>query len=510
MDQLSDGAPVRDALLRVAASVPDASRREELTGVIRAELAARWTALASRTADAGAFETLAGAAPDFAVRAETLPASLRFNIALAHVRRALSRPGLQEDAVRRLVGSFLAETRAITQLPAPSADRLAQVTGLIDGSQPEPPSIDPLTLGPGAAGWRGEADEAGKLTFTSGSARLEFIRLEVQRAGETVPVYFGVSEVSVGTFARMVSQAKSGGAPELRQALPVFDAGTSAWTGPRSWTWSGAGSVVPGQLWLKLDANVTAQRPVYPPALLRAGDPRLIRDEAGGEPNPGHPMQQVSPGAAALVARFANCRLPATDEWRTARDAYAASAELSEWNLRDATFGAHKRHIAAMQAQVVNKSSFSWPDANILLPEQPKVPVEDRATSHAFDDGVLWFVPCSADTRHAVHHLIGNVAEMVFDQPDRLDAAAPTAAAVLSVLQQSAEALGAIGGSSLSPPEITPETRLPLDMLFSTEGFADVGFRLAFTARGTRPPRETLAAKILRVLSADSYIFARR
>lgn len=507
-EDLKDGAAVRDALLRVAASVADPSRREELALAIRNELAARWTSLALRTADAAAFEPVAIAAPDFAVRPSALPPALRFNVAVSQARRALSRQGIQEDAVKQIAAAFLTEARAIAQLPASATDRLTQVTGLIDGSQPEPPSIDPLTLGPGAVGWRGEADESGRLTFTNGAAKLEFIRLEIQRSGETVPVYFGVSEVSVGNFARIVAQSRADS--ELRQALPVFDPGTATWAGPRSWTWSSAGAVAPGQLWLKLDANVTAQRPAYPAPLLRSGDFRRIRDEAGGEPNAEHPMQQLSPAAAALVARLAGCRIPATDEWRAARELVPSASELSEWNLRDATFTAQKNHIRAMQGQVVNKASFPWPDANILIPDQPKVPIEDRATAHEFDDGILWFAPCTADPRHSIQHLLGNVAELVFDQPDRLDTAKPTAEGVLGVLQQAPDALAAIGGSSLSPPELPPETRIPVDLLFSTEGFADVGFRMAFTARGTRPPRETLAAKILRILGPDSYIFANR
>lgn len=507
-DDLKDAAPVRDALLRVAASVDDPARREELATMVRNELAARWASLAQRAADVATFEPIALAAGDFSVRTATLPPAIRFNVALTQVRRALLRPGLQEDAVRQLVAAFLAEARAIPQLPATASTRMAEVAALIDGSQPEPPSIDPLTLGPGAAGWRGETDESGKLTFTSGSARLEFIRVEVQRSGETVPVYFGVSEVSVGNFARIVAQARA--QDELRRAMDVFDPGTATWAGPRSWTWNAARTVVPGPLWLKLDANVTAQRPAYPASLLRPGDFRLIRDEAGGEPNTEHPIQQLSPVAAALVARLAGCRLPATDEWRAAHLLVPLAGELSEWNLRDATFSAQLAHTRTMQGQVVNKASFPWPDSNILLPDQPKVPVHDRATAHGFNDGFLWFAPSAADPGHLIHHLIGNVAEFVFDQPDRMDAAKANADAVLSTLQQSADGLGAIGGSALSPPELSPETRVPVDLLFSTEGFADVGFRVAFTARGTRPPRETMAAKVLRVLSPDTYLFARR
>jgi hypothetical protein len=316
-----------------------------------------------------------------------------------------------------------------------------------------------------------------------------------------------VSEVSVGNFARIVAQAR--GQEELRQVLLAFDPGTATWAGPRSWTWNNSKAVAPAPLWLKLDANVNAQRPAYPAGLLRAGEFTRVRDEAGGEPNTDHPMQQISPGSAALVARLAGCRLPATDEWRAARGLAGNSGELSEWNLRDATFAAQKRHIQAMRGQVVNKASFPWPDGNILLPDAPKVPMEDRATAHEFDDGVLWFAPCTADARHRVQHLVGNVAEFVFDDTERMDRARATAEGVMGAFQEAGAALGAIGGSSLSPPELPAETRIPVDLLFSTEGFADVGFRVAFTARGTRPPRETLASKVLRILSADAYVFGR-
>lgn len=505
---LASGAAVRDSLARVAQSIADPARSAELSEAFAAQLAARWVALATRAADLPALEAAALAAPDFGVRTDALPARLRYNLALQNARRALARAGSDDEATRAAASAFLAQTRGLAGLPPGATERVAALAQLVDGAEPETPSIDPLTLGPGAAGWRGEADAAGTLIFTSGNARLEFTRLEVQRAGETVPVYFGVAEVSVGQFAQMAAHARK--TDELRQTLAPFDPATATWVGPRSWTWNAAGAIVHGPLWLRLDANVTPQRPAYAPSLVRAGDPRRIREEAGGEPTADHPIQQISPAAAVLAARLAGCRVPTSDEWRAALASLPADVPLSSWNLRDATFAAQRAHVAAMQAQVVNKASFAWPDAGVLLPESPRVPEGERATAHAFDDGVLWFTPVNADTRHDVRHLVGNVAEFVFDQPDLLDACAPTAAAVHAALGRAPDALGAIGGSALSPPEVAPETRVPIDLLFSSEGFADVGFRLAFTARGTRPPRETLASKALRILAPDAFLFDAR
>ncbi|MBX3407667.1 MAG: hypothetical protein KF869_12985 [Phycisphaeraceae bacterium] len=505
---LASGAAVRDSLGRVAQSIADSARSAELTDAFTSQLAARWVALASRASDVAALEAAATAAPDFGVRIEALPARLRYNLALQTARRSLARAGSDDEATRAAAAAFIAGTRGLAGLPPSATERIAALAQLIDGAEPETPAIDPLTLGPGAAGWRGEADAAGLLIFTSGNARLEFVRLEIQRAAETVPVYFGVAEVSVGQFAQMAGHARK--VDELRQTLAPFDPATATWVGPRAWTWNATGSIVHGPLWLRLDANVTPQRPAYAPTLVRAGDPRRIREEAGGEPTADHPIQQISPAAAVLAARLAGCRVPTSDEWRAAMATLPPDVPLSSWNLRDATFAAQRAHVAAMQAQVVNKASFAWPDSGALLPESPRVPEGERATAHAFDDGILWFAPVNADSRHDVRHLIGNVAEFVFDQPDLLDGCAPTAAAVHAALGRAPDALAAIGGSALSPPEVAPDARMPVDLLFSSEGFADVGFRLAFTARGTRPPRESLAAKALRILAPDTFLFDAR
>ena len=40
----------------------------------------------------------------------------------------------------------------------------------------------------------------------------------------------------------------------------------------------------------------------------------------------------------------------------------------------------------------------------------------------------------------------------------------------------------------------------------ATEGFADVGCRLAFNAKGTPPPRESFAVRALKILTDEVYL----
>jgi hypothetical protein len=63
-----------------------------------------------------------------------------------------------------------------------------------------------------------------------------------------------------------------------------------------------------------------------------------------------------------------------------------------------------------------------------------------------------------------LRHLLGNVAEYLFDE--------------------SSKQFFVAGGSALSPPEIDPLKSYPVDLRLASEGFSDVGLRLAFNAPG--------------------------
>jgi hypothetical protein len=161
-----------------------------------------------------------------------------------------------------------------------------------------------------------------------------------------------------------------------------------------------------------------------------------------------------------------------------------------------------------------------WPDADTFLPAAPgQIAQKEKAASVTeADDRTLWFAPVGSGAE--LQHLVGNVAEMVLDQPTAaafddsfLKAAEkPKAEAFRDFALKNQAALAVIGGSALSPPELWDGKARPFDkpwpFTFAKEkegrdSFSDVGFRLAFTA-----PRETAADQLKRILRQWGYLAA--
>jgi hypothetical protein len=97
---------------------------------------------------------------------------------------------------------------------------------------------------------------------------------------------------------------------------------------------------------------------------------------------------------------------------------------------------------------------------------------------------------------------VGNVAELVVEDGPLFERAAP--AGVQDMLARAS--LGVIGGSALSAPQLPIDKPIPLDPEDITEGYADIGCRLAFNAAGTAPPRESFAARLSKLLTNDAYL----
>ena len=105
--------------------------------------------------------------------------------------------------------------------------------------------------------------------------------------------------------------------------------------------------------------------------------------------------------------------------------------------------------------------------------------------------------------------LVGNVAEFVCDAPDAFDALSQgppaavaqrkTAAAMAGFAKSSADKLAVIGGSAFSDPSL--EVTRPYPVNSPAEPYADVGFRLAFTA-----PAASVAERLKWVLDEQSYL----
>src|SRR5690606_13065601 len=119
------------------------------------------------------------------------------------------------------------------------------------------------------------------------------------------------------------------------------------------------------------------------------------------------------------------------------------------------------------------------PAAGSFWREQPD------AFWEGYDDGALWPLPADQGRARAFQHLIGNVAELVFDVPEAMEAlpAGSIEAGALRAALTGEGALGVIGGSAQSPPQADPAQRQSFPA--ASMGHADVGFRLAFSATGS-------------------------
>jgi hypothetical protein len=139
------------------------------------------------------------------------------------------------------------------------------------------------------------------------------------------------------------------------------------------------------------------------------------------------------------------------------------------------------------------------PDADAYLPPQARVGVGAAAKSYPHRDGTLFFRPAGGGGGRAFRHLVGNVAEFVCDASDAFEQLPEKSALrVKAFAAEAAPRLSVIGGSALSPPEVPYDVPHPVK---PGAAFADVGFRLAFTA-----PSRNLAEKLEWVLAGQGYL----
>lgn len=301
---------------------------------------------------------------------------------------------------------------------------------------------------------------------------LKFVRVQPKGAPAC---YLCTTEASVGLFIDTFKV--TGKWDEAMGLLHAFEE-TARPKGPRTWVWRGRNTktVVLAPEWMYKGPDVP-------------------------QPTAEHPVNYVSVGGALCFASLLGCRLPTVSEWRAAHDEYAGGRKL---NLRDATW---KRQLDAVRQQAAAKPQLRpvWPDQDIFWPPGVEGQRGDRAqlVTHGSDD-VLWLAPVGNGA--VFRHLVGNVAEFV--RTDDTDV--HKEAEALSSWQRSdypnldnqrLDSFRVIGGSALSPPELWDgkgkpfHTAYPVDQEALWQGYADVGFRLAFTA-----PRGTPADRLKRIL----------
>jgi formylglycine-generating enzyme required for sulfatase activity len=253
--------------------------------------------------------------------------------------------------------------------------------------------------------------------------------------------------------------------------------------------------MAPAQLWLASESDNDF------PIELRARrfNRMLLSDAAGGNPSEQHPMQQISAQAALWFAGLCGCRLPTSQEWAAAYQLYEKKGTPDQWNLRDRTWELQRGYVSAAFAAL---QPAQWPDEGIFRPEGLPLPTGRDARSRSDSDGTLFFRPVALSGGSVFHHLVGNVAEYLCDAPEQFDGLKDKRSpqSVRSFAEQAAQNLAVIGGSALAPPEVPVDKPLPLT--HPDQGYADVGFRLAFTA-----PAKSLSEQVKWALQGQSYLW---
>jgi hypothetical protein len=128
-----------------------------------------------------------------------------------------------------------------------------------------------------------------------------------------------------------------------------------------------------------------------------------------------------------------------------------------------------------------------------MFKTRAEVPTDDKATLWSaaslaaaglgaipanFDDGSLWMRPVG--TGKTFSDLYGNVAELVFDDPEKFQKHQDKSfQGIKGFLDQSAAQLFVVGGSFMSAPELGVDRQQLVNL---ENGYADLGFRLAFVA----------------------------
>jgi hypothetical protein len=218
------------------------------------------------------------------------------------------------------------------------------------------------------------------------------------------------------------------------------------------------------------------------------------------------PMTWLSPAAAVFMARQLGCRLPTTAEWSAALAAERSGLDLGGYisgkqpNLRDQTWEEQKQHVDGLQVAPHLRDPVGpiggsfWADSPDLNPAQ------------TYSDRTLWFSEVERAWDGKFTDLIGNVAEMVL-----LGSADADALPLAAALPQCETATGpqwsgvaVIGGSAQSPGQPSVDTPIPFRPLRDGPKFADVGFRLAFSASNSSGP--TIFSMLAKELESPRYL----
>jgi formylglycine-generating enzyme required for sulfatase activity len=483
--ELKAEAAVRARLAEMLAGLQQNDEGAHAAKELADEGPRRWTRFAE---SAGTDESMLASALElrgaFGVTPErfaSLTPETRFNLALLDARRHMGDTG--DAALSAAVTELTNAARELKDRTV--ADDLARRLARVGEKEPFAGAAlgDEFTLQP-----------------TGTDARLVFRRVKQQGRR---PFFLSITEVSVGQFMTVVNAASAW--DDLRTLVWSPQPGEigDPRRGPRSWEWvmRPAPRMYPPQWWLFPEDANDFPKELRDPAAGRFNR-TVLSDTAGGTPSDRHPVQYVTPESAMFVASLVGCRLPTPEEWRAAFDAYEKAVPPAQWNLRDETWRVQRDHVAALGD--AGPRGPQLPDDGIYLPPRPSgepatVATGAAAKSLAQRDGTLYFRPTDAAGGSAFRQLVGNVAEIVCDAPEAFGQLKERSPQTIKAFAADAgTGLFVIGGSALSPPELPTDRPLPLK---PGAAYADVGFRLAFTA-----PSRNLAERLEWALAGQGFV----
>ncbi|MDX2017149.1 MAG: SUMF1/EgtB/PvdO family nonheme iron enzyme [Planctomycetota bacterium] len=515
LDALSSASAALDAKL---ATIEDSARagalRQALAQDRRTLIVRHLNSLdGSEGAVRGSFAKIAAmkdsglSADQLAGRAEIegLSAAARFNLALLAFDDAVlalnkATPGDQQPAqLQALIAGLQQQAQALGIADAKITKMLADAAAL---SAAGAKKFEPEKEGPARTGrWAGQVVSDGVVDFTRtgggvGPSKLRFRR--VQPSGQDKPTYVLTSEVSVGLVKDAIDAVRPRD-PAPAFLSPINDPGRRS--GPIVWIAAGTSSIQPsggvqqpimsGNRWYRYHASLVGVE--YFPASI-----------APTPPDAGAPMTQVSIAGALFVAQSMGTRLPTPAEL-----AAAAGANGGAVNLRDARFKQQFDHVKGLIAGNA-QLTIQYPASGAFHPspiaERPK-PNEDDRTATTDDDGFLFFAPAGEGADGFVN-VIGNAAEWALGNRDGMDALAeePAGSLAFARAREFTTQTGALvfGGSALSHPDLPKDQPLkPATAAEPNSGYADVGFRLAFTELGSR---KTPAELVREVVQAAGFV----
>lgn len=492
--ELATDERLADAVLAIARQLAarDPARSESLASEVSAERIRRVKRMLAAAEDEPALAAAAAAMARLKIDANDLEPRVRFNLLLHGLRRQLS-GALPDDAAAAAARQFLTDAAALpggTVFVADAASTVRSLEAVLSGAAP-PDAAPPAApaIGPAVTGQYTTRVEGDRLVFqgrAGGSSPLEFIRMEPPADSGLSAFYLSVTEVSLGAFMDLVRA--SGLNPA--DLLAVVDEQNDGRLGPRTWVWlvkdDGAELTTAAEWLTVLDVNQAVQ---YAPG----GYP--------GRPSTNHPVNYISPYGAAILAAAVGCRLPTPEEWSFAAKLPAGDAAVvadAAQNLRDQAWVRHDAHVRQMIS--AGKNLYAA-DAGSIGPV--------GGASAPTDDGILWLATVQSGGGSGLRHMVGNVAEWLLQKPASPTPTTMAPAEVERFVSENRERFWVAGGSALSDatgPAIRPR---PIDVADAAAGYADVGFRLAFSAAAPAPRSKTLTERLRTVANDAPYLQAR-